>query len=123
MICLYSLERDDERKTGSQPRLRGAMLFLIPLWSGIALGANNASGARSRFFSWSRDRTENRIPLFLITLYFASHALKRVVSASILSIQKAVSRAISWDRFSGAVGRSLPKSAGTLLAASLLGSP
>jgi hypothetical protein len=24
--------------------------------------------ARSRFFSWSRDRTENRIPLFLITL-------------------------------------------------------
>ena len=26
--------------------------------------------ARSRFFSWSRDRTENRYPLFLITLYF-----------------------------------------------------
>ena len=25
--------------------------------------------ARSRFFSWSRDRTENRYPLFLITLW------------------------------------------------------
>jgi hypothetical protein len=28
--CFNSLERDDERKTGSHPRLRGDMLFLIP---------------------------------------------------------------------------------------------
>jgi hypothetical protein len=41
--------------------------------------------ARSRFFSWSRDRTENRIPLFLIALYgrwrAAPNPIRSVASA------------------------------------------
>jgi hypothetical protein len=31
VIYLLHLERNDERKTGSDPHLRGDMLFLIPL--------------------------------------------------------------------------------------------
>jgi hypothetical protein len=36
--------------------------------------------ARPRFFSWSRDRTENRYPLFLITLW--------VVARNILGLKR-----------------------------------
>ena len=35
-IYFNCLERDDERKTGSQPRLRGAMLFFIAICQHVA---------------------------------------------------------------------------------------
>jgi hypothetical protein len=52
--------------------------------------------ARSRFFSWSRDRTENRIPLFLITLWRSSPAGDRSAASrrkvAVINAQSSPSR-------------------------------